>query len=1169
MRPEAKAQKGAGKATEQAPGDEATELTVAEGATVAGPGHPMDPRSSGQAKGGAADVAEDATMAEPAAGGLARSARVTLDLQDLGALMVTVPPPASGDWDDSDVSGVEAEALGDAEREAKQVGLAAPAVSGDGDDQTVAEPKGTPPTATARAAADRAIKATLAGGHQVKDKEVAGAFGRSQRVKGFKLAPGTQVGSYELIRRLGKGGMGEVWAAYDTRLGRQVAIKFLLSKAARKKEFRERFIAEARATAQFNHENIVTIHDVGEHSGMSFLVLEYLEGEPLSARLKDKKLSWMQSVQMMIPVVRALKIAHEASIIHRDLKPANIFVLRSGGIKVLDFGLAKLFDTGSLPTEAQAQINEAELAAKVAARAGSTTESQSGTGTSQSSVTSSTRTFGSTSGRRRLHDSENDLTEAGAIMGTYAFMSPEQWGLDTVDPSTDLWAVGVILFMAITGEHPFGSKSPQVILKHLMARDEPVRSVRELVPEVPESVARIVGRCLRKNKEVRFATADELLERLEDVTAKATGRATLREDQSPYQGLAPFTERDANRFFGRDAEIAQFISKLKDWPTLAVIGPSGAGKSSFVRAGVIPTLLGGGDDWDVIVCRPGRDPFAAVSEGIHGAAGERTELLDPKAATEVAKQEAALAKQLAAEPGHLGATLRTRARAHGRPVLLYLDQFEELYTLVEDVEVRERFATAVANVAMDASTPVRVVLSMRSDFLDRVSENAALLQAVTRELTILQQPSAEGLHDAIIQPAALAGYAFEDAGMVEEMVNSLATETAALPLLQFAAAKLWEQRDKTGKMLTRAAYERMGGVEGALVRHADAVVEAMPSADRVASKALFQRLVTPEGTRAVLSRGELEGLFEERKAADRLLQTLTEARLLVIQTVGDDEGDARVEIVHESLITRWGKLQRWLEEGHEDAAMLAQLRDAARQWEHRGRPTGLLWTGDAVDEARLWRRRSLAALTSLEDDFLTAAFRFADRATRRRRALVIAGVAIMALVTAGAIVAAFSIREASQRAQREAERAREEASRAAKEAKRASAAEQRVLRQMKLLAAETERAKKAESLASKRLRDFKASQARELEAKGDLAKSYEDLSKALKKAQKEEKRANRSAEKAQTAEKRARKAAQAERKSRRRLEVLLRREREENRRLRKMRTRIYQSLPVGKRPRTR
>jgi serine/threonine protein kinase len=1045
---------------------------------------------------------------------------VALDLADLGQVMVTVPPPA-GSWTGP----------GAAEPEATQI-------LPEEDEQLSAESSGA------------------------QTKEVAGVFGASAPVQGFRLASGSRVHGYELIRRLGKGGMGVVWAAYDTRLGRQVAIKFLLSKASRKKEFRERFLAEARATAQFNHENIVIIHDVGEFAGMSYLVLEYLEGEALSERLLDRKVPWMQAVQMAIPVARALSLAHNAGIVHRDLKPANIFVLRSGGIKVLDFGLAKLFDS-ELPAAAAAAEGVADSArlqeaAEALARGDGSGDDSSSTGSK--AYTSLTRTRGGSS-RRRLHDGETDLTAVGAIMGTYAYMSPEQWGLGAVDPQSDLWAMGVILFSMLTGEHPFGSKATPEILKHIMDREAPVRSVREVAPEVPIPVAAVVSRCLQKDKGKRIASADELLKALEELVVVGAGRVTLRADQSPYQGLAPFTERDANRFFGRDEEVAHFIGKLKDWPTLAVIGPSGAGKSSFVRAGVIPTLRGTSDDWDILVCRPGRDPFAAIAEGLVGAA-EITEVADGKAAAEAAGKQAALAAELRREPGLLGATLRGRARAQGRPVLLYVDQFEELYTLVEDQAVRESFATAVAGIAVDATTPVRVLLSMRSDFLERVSEHRVLLEAITRELTVLQQPSPSGLRDAILRPAALAGFAFDDETLVDEMVSSLASETAALPLLQFAAAKLWEERDHERRLLTRAAYQKMGGVEGALVRHADSVIQGMAKADRLETKRLFQRLVTPEGTRAVLSIGELRGLFDDRQTAERLLKALTEARLLVVQTFGEAEGDARVEIVHESLITRWQALQKWLEEGHEDAAMLAQLRDASRQWDARGRPSGLLWTGDAVDEARLWRRRTHSRMTPMEEDFLGAAFRFADRAQRRRRAFTVAAVVVMALVTVGAIVASLSIREASRRAKREATRARAEATRAANEAVRASSAEQQVRRQMKLLAAETERARAAEALASKRLQEVQSSHARETETQGHLKKSYEDLEEALDKAQKAEKRATVLRDEAQSAAERSRKAEQAERQARERLEVLLRREREENQRLRKMRVRIYQHLPV-------
>jgi hypothetical protein len=245
--------------------------------------------------------------------------------------------------------------------------------------------------------------------------------------------------------------------------------------------------------------------------------------------------------------------------------------------------------------------------------------------------------------------------------------------------------------------------------------------------------------------------------------------------------------------------------------------------------------------------------------------------------------------------------------------------------------------------------------------------------------------------------------------------------------------------------------------------------------------------------------------------------------------------------------------------------MLAQLRDAARQWEARGRVAGLLWTGDAVDEARVWRRRSAARLTPQEDAFLAAAFRFAERAMRRRRVLLGVGVTIMGLVTAGALVGSCFLGAPSQRPTRAAPRARVEATRATREAERASAAERQVRDQMTRLAEETDRAKKAETLASTRLREVEQSQAREKQTQGVLKRSYEDLEKALEKAQRAEKVAIDSREVAQRASGLAKEAADAERKARERLEVLLRKEREENQRLRQMRVRIYQELPVTRR----
>ncbi len=166
--------------------------------------------------------------------------------------------------------------------------------------------------------------------------------------QGVVPAPGTRIHQYELIRQLGSGGMGTVFLARDTRLGRRVAIKFLHATAP---EITRRFILEARATARCSHENIVVIHEVGEFQGTPFMVLEYLQGQPLHKAVGGQRLPATRAVELMVPVVRALVAAHEQGIVHRDLKPDNILVTESGTLKVLDFGIAKVLQASERTAE--------------------------------------------------------------------------------------------------------------------------------------------------------------------------------------------------------------------------------------------------------------------------------------------------------------------------------------------------------------------------------------------------------------------------------------------------------------------------------------------------------------------------------------------------------------------------------------------------------------------------------------------------------------------------------------------------------------------------------------------------------------------------------------------------------------------------------------------------
>jgi serine/threonine protein kinase len=273
------------------------------------------------------------------------------------------------------------------------------------------------------------------------------------------LHPGTRINQYEIIKLLGEGGMGTVYLARDLRLGRRVAIKFLHTD---QREQTQRLLVEARATARCQHDNIVVIHEVGEHGGTPYLVLEYLDGKPLTALTEHARcLPYPRAVEIMCSVLRALQCAHEAGIVHRDLKPDNIFVTEAGSIKVLDFGIAKL-----LQQALGVPVDQASGPGPLEPRAPSSNGSD------------------------------------GLMMGTLRYMSPEQWGLGIpIDHLADLWACGILLHQMICGRHPL---DPNNFLATAVL-EEPMPSMAAAAPsDMPRELIQIVDRCLRKRKDERW-----------------------------------------------------------------------------------------------------------------------------------------------------------------------------------------------------------------------------------------------------------------------------------------------------------------------------------------------------------------------------------------------------------------------------------------------------------------------------------------------------------------------------------------------------------------------------------------------------------------------------------------------------------------------------------------
>ncbi|HET7501595.1 MAG TPA: protein kinase [Kofleriaceae bacterium] len=805
--------------------------------------------------------------------------------------------------------------------------------------------------------------------------------------------PGVRINQYEMIKMIGEGGMGSVFLARDLRLGRRVAIKFLQSNQP---ELTQRFLVEARTTARCQHENIVVIYEVGEHNGAPYIVLEFLNGKPLTHLTENgQRLPYTRAVEIMSSILRALQCAHDHGIVHRDLKPDNIFITESGTIKVLDFGIAKVLQ--------QAAGGQVEKSAG-AIRMPSPLELATGTNTS--------------------------LTRAGTIMGTLKYMSPEQWGIGIeIDHLTDVWACGILLHRMICGRHPLHPlDGPQLVVTAML--ELPMPSMAEAAPpDVPRELIQVVDRCLLKTKEQRWQSAAELLAALE-LFLPGRRTQTLQLDESPYAGLSSFQESDAGKFFGRNREVAAMVTRIRDRPMMAVVGSSGVGKSSFVRAGLVPALKRSGEVWESLVIRPGRAPLDALAGIIAPMVATAANLAD-----EVDEQKK-LVDTLRREPGHLGHVLRLRARRDNRRLLLFVDQFEELYTQVADPADRAAFTACLSAIADDATSPLRVVLSIRSDFLDRIAEDQEFLTELTQGLFFLGPPSREGLRDAITQPAEMAGFRFELPATVEDMLDHLETTPGALPLLQFAAAKLWESRDIARRLLTHGSYSQMGGVAGALASHADRFVAELGAHKTPLVRALMLRLVTAERTRAIVPIHELLELSREVGEIKRLIDQLVDARLLVVQTVEGGKGST-VEIVHESLVQGWPTLRRWLDENQDDAALVDQLRVAARQWQQKNFDAGLLWRGEAAGEAKKFRARYKGPLSDVERGFIDAVINHEIAQLRRRRTAVIGGFIGLSAIVIAAMIALVIIQKSraqakdnlvrAEIAQKEAETSQQEA----------------------------------------------------------------------------------------------------------------------------------------------
>ena len=528
----------------------------------------------------------------------------------------------------------------------------------------------------------------------------------------------------------------------------------------------------------------------------------------------------------------------------------------------------------------------------------------------------------------------------------------------------------------------------------------------------------------------RQASAADLVAAARRAVLEPTGQAVgangmASASRNPYRGLTAFEEADAADFCGREELVRQLVRRIGEpgigVGLLAVVGPSGSGKSSVVHAGLIPALrtgaLPGSDQWLIATMTPADRPFDSLERALLGVAVDTP---------------TALGEVLTSSSSGLGTAVR-RVLPPGAHLLLVLDQFEELFTLVSDTGERDRFLDLLAGAIEHPATDVTIVVTLRADFYDRPLRHERFGRLLAQRTQPVPALDPEELERVVSSPARRAGVSLEP-GLVARIISEMREQPTGLPLLQYALTELWKRRD--GSTLSSRAYDASGGIGGAIARRAEEIVRELDADGRELARQLFLRLVelgegTPDTSRRVRT-SELQALRANRERMADVIERFARHRLLVFDR-DPQSREPTLGLAHEALLAAWPRIQQWVDDARDDVRQQRRMAAAAGQWIENGRDLSYLLSGSRLDQASQWMASTRMLPGHAEREYLAAGEAERERveadererhaheealerrAVTRLRALVVT-LGIGALVAGGLSV--FALGE-SQRATRE------------------------------------------------------------------------------------------------------------------------------------------------------